>query len=103
MSVQLNTKERITRFTPQEKLDILREWERTANGMELAERYRVHPQTLYRWRRAMEQGAQTFLSGRKPRVDPRIRELERENQNLKDALVLQAQELMLLKKRMNLV
>jgi hypothetical protein len=44
-----------------------------------------------------------FLSGKKPRVDPRVRKLEKENQKLKEVLALQTQELMLLKKEMNLV
>jgi hypothetical protein len=44
-----------------------------------------------------------FLSGKKPKVDPRVRRLERENQKLKEALALQTQELMLLKKERNLV
>ena len=47
----------------------------------------------------MEQGAETFLSGRRPKVDPRMRELEEENKKLKEALAKQRQELMLLKKR----
>ena len=91
------------KFTPQQKLQILKEWEGTGNGIEVAQKYQIHPQTLYRWKKALEQGAQIFLGGKKPRVDPRVRKLERENQNLKEALALQTQELMLLKKEMNLV
>ena len=72
-------------------------------GVEVAEKYQIHPQTLYRWRKALEQGAQAFLSGKKARVDPRIKKLEKENQRLKEALALQTQELMLLKKEMNLL
>ena len=105
MSVQLipeETKAR-RRFTPQHKLQILKEWEATRNGVELAQKHELHPQTLYRWKKALEQGAQVFLSGKKPRLDPRIRQLEAENGKLKEALALQTQELMLLKKRMNLV
>jgi transposase-like protein len=105
MSVQLisTNQRRARRLTPQQKLQILKEWEATGNGVEIAQKYQVHPQTLYRWRKALEQGAQVFLSGKKPRVDPRVRRLERENEKLKEALALQTQELMLLKKEMNLV
>jgi transposase-like protein len=105
MSVQLipNGKEKRRNFFPQQKLQILKEWEATGNGIEVAQRYQIHPQTLYRWKKALEQGAQVFLSGKKPRVDPRVQQLERENRKLKEALVLQTQELMLLKKEMNLV
>jgi transposase-like protein len=94
---------RSRRLTPHQKLQILKELEATGNGVEVAQRYQLHPQTLYLWRKAMEQGAQVFLSGEKSRVDPRLRKLEKENEKLKEALVLQTQELMLLKKEMNLV
>ena len=105
MSVQLiptNQRKR-RRFTPQQKLQILKEWELIGNGVAIAQKHQIHPHTLYRWRRALEQGAETFLSGKRPRTDPRIRQLEEENQKLKEALTIQTQELMLLKKRMNLV
>lgn len=105
MSVQLiptNQRKR-RRFTPQQKLQILKEWELTGNGVEVAQKHQIHPHTLYRWRRALEQGAETFLSGKRPRTDPRVKQLEEENRKLKEALTIQTQELMLLKKRMNLV
>jgi len=100
MSVQLITenRKRAKRFTPQQKLQILKEWELSGNGIEVARKYQIHPHTLYRWRKALEQGAETFLSGKRRRVDPRIRELEEENRKLKEALAIQTQELMLLKK-----
>ncbi len=105
MSVQLIPQETKARkkFTSQHKLQILKEWEATGNGIEVAQKHQLHPQTLYRWKKALEQGAQVFLGGKKPRLDPRIRQLEAENRKLKEALALQTQELMLLKKRMNLV
>jgi transposase-like protein len=101
MSVQLITpnQKKARRFTPQKKLQILREWEQTGNGIQVAEKYQVHPASLYRWKKALEQGAEVILSGKKPKVYHQIRSLEKENQSLKDALVLQTQELMLLKKR----
>ena len=100
MSVQLITehRRRPKRFTPQQKLQILKEWELSGNGIEVAKRYQIHPHTLYRWRKALEQGAEAFLSGKRRRVDPRIKELEEENRRLKEALAIQTQELMLLKK-----
>jgi len=100
MSVQLITEnwKRPKRFTPQQKLQILKEWELSGNGIEVARKYQIHPHTLYRWRKALEQGAETFLSGKRRRLDPRIKELEEENRKLKEALAIQTQELMLLKK-----
>jgi transposase-like protein len=105
MSVQLITPSiRQTRkFSPQQKLQILKEWEKEGNGIEVAQKYQIHPHTLYRWKKVLEQGAETFLRGTRPRTDPYLRRLEKENQKLKEALALQAQELMLLKKEMNLV
>jgi transposase-like protein len=103
MSVQLITQSqrKARRFSPQQKLQILKEWEREGNGVEIAQKYQLHPHTLYRWKKLLEQGAETFLRG--TRIDPYLRRLEKENQKLKEALALQTQELMLLKKEMNLV
>ena len=105
MSVELTPVERKRRkrFTPQQKLSILREWEASGNGVEVAERHGIHPMTLYRWRKRLETGAAEFLKGTRQRVDPRMRELEQENQKLRDTVTLLSQELMALKKKMNLV
>ena len=105
MSVQLipDNQRKARRFTPQQKLQIIKEWELVGNGVEIAQKYQLHPMTLYRWRKALQRGAETFLSGKRPRKDARIKELEEETRKLKEALACQTQELMLLKKRMNLV
>jgi hypothetical protein len=58
---------------------------------------------LYRWRKRLETGAAEFLKGTRPMVDPRMRELEQENRKLRDTVTLLSQELMALKKKMNLV
>ena len=63
----------------------LKEWEPTGNSIEVAQKHQILPQTLYRWKKAAEQRAQVFLSGRKSRVDLRIRKLETENRKLKEA------------------
>ena len=105
MSVQLITNNQgpKRRFTPQQKLQILKEWDQTGNGVEVAQKFQIHPVTLYRWKKSIEQGAQIFLRGKKHKVNPRIRKLEKEHEKLKEVLALQTQELMLLKKEMNLV
>jgi len=105
MSVQLITpnQRKARRFSPQQKLQILKEWEREGNGIEIAQKYQLHPHTLYRWKKLLEQGAVTFPRGTRPRVDPYLRKLEKENQKPKEALALQTQELMLLKKERNWV
>ena len=43
------------------------------------------------------------MKGKRPKQDPKLKALEEENRRLKEALTLQTQELMLLKKEMNLV
>lgn len=91
------------RFAPHQKLQIIKEWELSGNGVAVAEKHQIHPMTLYRWKRALQRGAETFLSGKRPKIDPQLRRLQLENQQLKEVLAIQTQELMLLKKKMNLV
>jgi transposase-like protein len=69
MSVQLIpvNQRKARRFTPQQKLQILKEWELTGNGVEVAQKHQIHPMTLYRWGKALQQGAQSFLSGKRPK------------------------------------
>jgi len=100
MSVQLIpvNQRKARRFTPEQKLQILKEWELTGNGVEIAQKYQIHPMTLYRWGKALQQGAQSFLSGKRPKKDAHTRELEEEVRKLKEALAYRTQELMLLKK-----
>jgi len=95
MGVELITKnqKKTRKFTPRKKLEILKEWERSGDGIQVAEKYQVHPATLYRWKKALEQGAEIILKGKKPKVNPQIRRLEKENRSLKEALAFQSQEL----------
>ncbi|MGO8821256.1 MAG: transposase [Desulfomonilaceae bacterium] len=105
MSVQLTTVEGKQRkkFTANQRLEILREWDATGNGVEVSRRHGIHPLTLYRWKKRLEQGAAEFLKGTRSKPNPEVKELQRENQKLKDTVTLLSQELMLLKKKMNLV
>lgn len=68
MSVQLTPVERKQRkrFSPRQKLEILREWEGTGNGVAVAEKHGIHPMTLYGWRQRLDQGAEEFLKGTRP-------------------------------------
>jgi transposase-like protein len=72
------------RFTPQQKLQIIKEWELSGNGVAVAEKHQIHPMTLYRWKRALQRGAETFLSGKQLKTDPQLRRLQQENQQLFD-------------------
>ena len=91
------------RFTSQQKLEILREWERTGNGAEVAHTHGIPAARLYRWKKQLEHGADEYLRSGRPKKDAELRELARENQRLKDTVASQALELMLLKKKMGLV
>jgi hypothetical protein len=54
-------------------------------------------------RRGGEHGADEYLRSGRPKKDEQLRELERENQRLKETVAAQAHELMVLKKKMGLV
>ncbi len=91
------------RFSAQQKLEALREWERTGNGAEVARARGVPAARLYRWKKQLEHGADEYLKSGRPKKDAQLRELEMENRKLKETVSALAQELMLLKKKMGLV
>jgi len=66
MSVELITQnqKKTRKFSPRKKLQILKEWERSGDGIQVAEKYQIHPATLYRWKKALEQGAEIILKGK---------------------------------------
>ncbi len=75
------------KYTVEQKLGILREWgEGGGNGVEIAKRYGVHPYSLYRWKKRLEQGARQWLQGSKPRKELALKRLEEENRQLKETL-----------------
>ena len=94
---------RYRRFASQQKLEILKEWERSGNGTEVAQKYGMPPSRLYRWKKQLEHGADEFLRGGRPKKLSEMRALEQEIRNLKDTIAVQARELALLKKKMGLV
>ena len=65
------------RFTSQQKLAILREWERTGNGAEVARVHGIPAARLYRCKRQLEHGADEYLRSGRPKKDAELRELER--------------------------
>ena len=44
------------RYRQRKKLAILRKWEKSGNRVELAAKIRVHPETLYRWKKCSDVG-----------------------------------------------
>lgn len=53
--LRMNGLKKRNKFTVDLKLAILREWKQDRNGVEMAAKYQVHPQTLYRWKRCFEE------------------------------------------------
>lgn len=100
MSTELRMEElkKPKKYTVEQKLGILREWEKRGNGVEMAKQYGLHPYTLYRWKKRLEQGAREWLRGSKPKKALALKRLEEENWQLKETLAAVTQELMLLKK-----
>ncbi len=71
-------------FSEGEKLDILKE--AAENGVKpTLQKHGIYPVTYYDWRRKFsEMGAEGLKHGMKPRHLKRIRELEKENRQLKE-------------------
>jgi len=100
MSTELRMEEltKPKKYTVEQKLGILREGEKRGNGVEIAKQYGLHPYTLYRWRKRLEQGAREWLKGSKPKKALALKQLEEENRQLKETLAAVTQELMRFKK-----
>jgi len=91
------------RFTSQQKLEILRAWEKSGNGAEVARSHGISAARLYGWKKQLEHGADEYLKTGRPKKDQQVRALEQENRQLMETVASQALELMLLKKKMGLV
>jgi len=67
--------------------------------VEVAQKHQIHPMTLYSWGKALQQGAQSFLDGKRPKKDATPpQELEEETGKLKKRWRARPRKLMLLKK-----
>lgn len=73
-------------FTKEEKLRIIKE--ASENGVnETLEKYGIYRASCYDWRKKFEQmGGEDLVHGMPPAQQKRIRELEKENQLLKELL-----------------
>lgn len=86
------------RYTPEQKIKILKEWEDSFDWKGVAEKYNIHPSSLYNWKKQFDAGKETFLGPKTPKVEKKIKALEQEISKLKEVIVQQASELSLLKK-----
>jgi transposase-like protein len=80
------------KFTPEERLSILSEAEQQGRT-ETLRKYNLSPSLFDRWRKKyLEKGIEGLKSSYR-RVDPRVKELETENERLKRIIAHQALEL----------
>ena len=79
-------------FTVEQKMQILREADE--NGMlATCRKYEIAQSLYYRWKSQFDLKGIDGLSGQYYRVDPRVRELEKENERLKKIIARQALEI----------
>ena len=79
-------------FSTEQKMEVLREVEQ--NGMVATCRKHDIAQSLYyQWKRKFDQHGIDGLQGQYHRVDPQVKELEKENERLKKIVAKQALEL----------
>lgn len=79
-------------FSVEQKMQILREAEE--HGMlATCRKYEIAQSLYYRWKSQFDQKGIDGLQGQYYRVDPRVRELEKENERLKKIIARQALEL----------
>ncbi len=79
-------------FTAEQKMDVLREVEQ--QGMVVTcRKYEIAQSLYYQWKRKFDQHGIDGLQGQYYRVDPQVRELEKENERLKKIVAKQALEL----------
>ena len=79
-------------FSAEQKMEILREAEQ--NGMlATCRKYDIAQSLFYQWKRKFDQHGIDGLQGQYYRVDPAVKELEKENERLKKIIARQALEL----------
>ena len=79
-------------FTAEQKMEVIREVEQ--NGMvATCRKYDIAQSLYYRWKRQFDQHGIDGLQGQYHRVDPELKELEKENERLKKIIAKQALEL----------
>jgi transposase-like protein len=79
-------------FTPEDKLSILQEAERDGHT-EICRKYNLASSVLTYWKKKYLSNGKEGLKNGYKRIDPRVRELETENQRLKKIIANQALEI----------
>lgn len=106
-SVQIKNR---SKRSPERMVELLLEAERTGQVAAICRREGIAPSVFYRWKTQFKKvaisgfkQARSQIKQRQEKLDPvQLKELQQENQELKDALCRSTIELSLLKKRVNL-
>ncbi|NUM42984.1 MAG: transposase [Leptospiraceae bacterium] len=80
------------KFSPEERLSILKESEREGRS-ETLRKYNLSPSLLTRWQKKYLSKGVEGLKNSHRKIDPKLRELEMENELLKKVITRQALEL----------
>ena len=89
------------RFTPEQKLAILKDIECSGTIKEGLERHNIHPSLYYKWKRQLAVAVKSGLRNSKPAKDPRLKALELENKQLKEVVLQLTYDICALKKTWN--
>jgi len=89
-------------FTPEQKLEILKDIERCQTIKEGLTKHTIQSSMYHKWKRQLEVGVRASLRNGRPMKSSDLRRLEAENRKLKEVVLNQALVLSELKKEMNL-
>ena len=89
-------------FTPEQKLQILKDIETHATIKEGLEKYQLYFSTYRKWRRQLDVGIRASLRNHKPLKPAATKHLEAENRKLKEVVLNQSLVIVELKKEMSL-
>ena len=89
-------------FTPEQKLEILKDIGRCKTIKEGLAKHQLGQSLYHKWKRQLEVGVRASLRKSRPKKSPDLRRLEAENRKLKEVVLNQALVISELKKEMNL-
>lgn len=92
-----------SRYTPQQKFDMVKEAEEAKDYHLTAKKHNVHPSSLYEWRNQIDNDPEGFLN--KPEAVKQTKQytqLKKENDELKECIVALSVELSIIKKQLKM-
>ena len=89
-------------FTPEQKFEILKDFERCKTVKEGLAKYELGQSLYHKWKRQLEVGVRASLRNSRPLKSTDLKRLEAGNRKLKEVVLNQALVINELKKEMNL-